>query len=257
MRWIASILIAVAVAAFLLARGRGDVSAFVGRYVRVERASDDRPGRRLALERDAFLWTAVGAFVGILLAQGDLFIAGPARPIPILGVLGAGAGWLTWSARRSTRRERQARALRYELPVICDALALQIVSGESVASAVANITEATTGVASHELREALDAADVDGMQDALADACRSTAHPDARRLYRLLAHAHASGGRLADALVDLASDYRGGLERDLATESGRRMVTTYGPVLALMVPTALLFLLYPTLLGLRTLSGTP
>jgi hypothetical protein len=47
------------------------------------------------------------------------------------------------------------------------------------------------------------------------------------------------------------------MERDLTTESGKAMVTTYGPVLALMVPTALLFLLYPTLIGLRSLGGAP
>ncbi len=38
---------------------------------------------------------------------------------------------------------------------------------------------------------------------------------------------------------------------------GRRALTTYGPVLALMVPVTLLFLLYPTLVGLRSLAGDP
>jgi hypothetical protein len=66
-----------------------------------------------------------------------------------------------------------------------------------------------------------------------------------------------TGGRLADALGDLAIDYRAALERDLMSEGGKRAIATYGPVLVLMVPTALVFLIYPTLLGLRALSGTP
>jgi hypothetical protein len=76
-------------------------------------------------------------------------------------------------------------------------------------------------------------------------------------MYDLLAHAHESGGRLATMLTELALDLRAGIERDLSSEGGKRAVASYGPILALMVPVALLFLLYPTLIGLRSLSGTP
>ena len=95
------------------------------------------------------------------------------------------------------------------------------------------------------------------LPEALVDASRSSAHPDGRRLYETLSHAHLAGGRLGDALVRLASDFRASIERDLTAEGGRRAITSYGPILVLMVPTALLFLLYPTLLGLRALSGAP
>ena len=96
-----------------------------------------------------------------------------------------------------------------------------------------------------------------GLAESLMTAAATAAHEDGRRLYELLAHAHVSGGRLADALIELASDLRSEAERDLTAESGRRMVATYGPVLMLMVPTALVFMLYPTLMGLRVLAGTP
>ena len=65
------------------------------------------------------------------------------------------------------------------------------------------------------------------------------------------------GGRLADALTGLAADYRAGLERELVAEGGRRALSTYGPILALMIPVTLLFLMYPTLAGLRELSAGP
>ena len=69
-----------------------------------------------------------------------------------------------------------------------------------------------------------------------------------------MANAHGTGGRLAETLADLAADYRATLARDLTAEGGRRALSTYGPILALMVPVALLFLMYPTLVGLRQLS---
>lgn len=73
-------------------------------------------------------------------------------------------------------------------------------------------------------------------------------------MYDLLGHAHRTGGRLADALADLAVDYRASLARDLTAEGGRRALAAYGPILALMVPVTLLFLMYPTLAGLGALS---
>ena len=76
-------------------------------------------------------------------------------------------------------------------------------------------------------------------------------------MYTLLTHAHDTGGRLADALADLSTDYRAMLARYLTAEGGKRALATYGPVLALMVPVTLLFLLYPTLAGLRSLAGNP
>jgi hypothetical protein len=114
-----------------------------------------------------------------------------------------------------------------------------------------------TGVTVEELSAVLDGLDDGGgLASSLTAAGRTSAHKDGRRLYDLLGHAHESGGRLATMLAELAVDLRAGIERDLSAEGGKRAVASYGPILALMVPTALLFLLYPTLFGLRELSGT-
>ena len=82
-------------------------------------------------------------------------------------------------------------------------------------------------------------------------------HPDASRLYDLLGHAHRTGGALADSLTALAADYRAARIRDLTAEGGRRALASYGPILALMIPVTLLFLMYPTLAGLNALSSRP
>ncbi len=94
-----------------------------------------------------------------------------------------------------------------------------------------------------------------GLPEALNLASARSAHAEAGRLYDLLGHAHRSGGRLADSLADLAVDYRAALARDLTAEGGRRALAAYGPILALMVPVTLLFLMYPTLTGLAALSS--
>ncbi len=258
MRWLAVALAFASVLLLALAVRRPNLAEFVGTYVEPPSASEQQRASRVAVDPSAVAWIVTGSFTGLLLAQGDLFLSGPGRSVGVSAALGAAAGWFGFSARRSTLHEQRSRRLRFELPVISDALALQVLSGESVSSAVAAVVDRTHGVAPEELRSVLAAAETDVAFDrALADVGRITAHPDARRLYEVLAHAHVVGGRLADSLLELATDYRASLERDLTSESGRRMVTTYGPVLALMVPTALLFLLYPTLVGLRTLSGAP
>jgi pilus assembly protein TadC len=199
----------------------------------------------------------LGGLVGALLAQGDLFLAGAGRSVPALTIVGSAAGYFTWSIRRTNTRERIARRLRYELPVVADAVALHIIAGNSVSAAIDQVTGSMEGVAIDELERVSESVGHGtGLAEALLEASRGTAHKDGRRFYDLLGHAHESGGRLATMLSELAVDLRAGMERDLSAEGGKRAVATYGPVLALMVPTALLFLLYPTLIGLRELSGT-
>jgi len=245
----------------------------VGRYLRPTRsplvAEDDQPDRRpaaaagltwshheLLLRRAAA--AASGAIVGVLLAQGDLFVEGPGRAMLPLAALGAAAGWLLFGMWLSTKRERRSRRLRFELPIVTDAVALHIVAGESVATAVERFTQQSTGVASQEFSVALnEVATGRGIAEALQRNVARTADPEAARLYTLLAHAHDTGGRLADSLAQLGADYRAALARDLTAEGGRRALSTYGPILALMVPVTLLFLLYPTLAGLRSLAGSP
>ncbi len=203
-------------------------------------------------------WVAVGGVAGALLAQGDLFIQGPGRSSLGLIALGAAAGWLSFNMWISMKTERRARILRFELPIVTDALSLHIIAGESIVTAIQNYVDESTGVAADELSDAAhEVAGGSGIAEALQRSANRSADPEAARLYTLLAHAHDTGGRLADALGDLGSDYRASLARDLTAEGGKRAITTYGPVLALMVPVTLLFLLFPTLAGLRSLAGGP
>lgn len=267
-----AIAVIAAVSALLIVMGkrRRRIGERIAEYLRpprrAEEARDEEPPNPAA--RAGLTWTrtetrirrvaasAAGALIGVLLSQGRLFLAGPQRSLPALAALGAAGGWLAFGMYLSTRRERRARRLRFELPVVADALALHVIAGESVATAVERYVASSHGVSAEELEAAMARHhEGAGVEEALQRAVRSSADPDAGRLYSLLAHAHGTGGRLADTLSELARDYRAGLARDLTAEGGRRALATYGPVLALMVPVTLLFLLYPTLVGLRGLAA--
>ena len=255
--------VAAGVATWLIASGpRRGITHRVGVYLRPPARAEEAgppPGRdEPGLLPARIAAGAAGAIVGVLMAQGDLFLAGTTRPWPILAALGAAAGVLMLNMRRSTDRQRRSRRLRFELPSVADAIALHVIAGESVATALERYCDNSSGVAADELHKALDAHRSGvALADALRTAGKTTGHADATRLYSLLGQAHVTGGRLADALTDLARDLRAGLERDVSAEGGRRALASYGPVLALMVPVALLFLLYPTLVGLRELAGGP
>jgi hypothetical protein len=258
MTWLLAAMAGVGVFLLALPRVRTTMAASLEPYL-APRADGEPELRWMPSIPRGGPWAAlVGAFLGLLAAQGDLFLAGRPRSVPALAALGAAAGWVLWSMHQTNTRQRRAKRLQYELPVVADAMSLHVVAGESINGAIRSIVDETHGVAAEELEVVVDAQESgDSLPEAFADASRATAHRDATRLYETLSHAHTTGGRLAEALGDLAVDYRAGLERDLISEGGKRAIATYGPVLALMVPTALIFLIYPTLLGLQALSGAP
>jgi tight adherence protein C len=196
-----------------------------------------------------------GAALGGLLAAGQLFATARPASAPALITLGAGGGLLWHRLRRKQAADARALRLRRELPTVADTLALSVLAGESVAGAIERFTTTSRGVAAEELGTALARHRTGcGLAEALTGTAQASAHAEGTRLYELLGHAHQTGGRLADALADLAIDYRAALARDLTAEGGRRALAAYGPILALMVPVTLLFLMYPTLTGLSALS---
>ncbi len=159
-------------------------------------------------------------------------------------------------ARRTERR--WARRLGQELPAVADLLALYILSGESVIGSMRHLASEASGVAAAEIDRVLLA--VDGGQavyEALREAARDSAHVDGGRLFELLGQAHRSGARLVDALEIFAADRRSAIEQAIVEEGGRRALTGYGPILGLMIPTTLVFLMYPTLAGLDALAASP
>jgi tight adherence protein C len=183
---------------------------------------------------------------------GLLIVAGGGGAIPLFA-LGAVVGVALERVARSMRGRRRARRLDLELPTAADTLALHVLAGDSVSTALHRFVDTGSGVAVDELRCVLDA-EHGGLEAALRDAARRWDEARAARLFDLLADAHRTGGRLDGALTALADDYRAAIAADLTAEGGRRAIAVYGPILALMVPVTLVFLMYPTLAGLSALA---
>lgn len=223
------------------------MSVVVGRYLDgsdlpIEGASFRLPGWIVP-------FAAVGAVAGGVLA-----------PLPVAAgatvgsLLGLAAGWMSTQRTRS----RQSRRLGFELPAIADLLALYVLSGESVHGALERVCSEASGVAVSEITTAVGEIDAgSGLMEAMHRAARGSAHPDGSRLYEMLAEAHRNGARLADALEIFAADRRSSIGRQIVQEGGRRALAGYGPILGLMIPTTLAFLIYPTLAGLDALAAGP
>jgi tight adherence protein C len=233
-------------AAGLLALAMRSRRVVPGAYLGDAPAPTVRHTRRTGALPAGVIW---GAGAGVLAASTT-----PDQAVALV-VLGTLAGALGARAAASTRRQRRSRRLVQELPTIADTLALHVLAGESVAGAIRRVGGACRGVAAEELAAA--AAAPGGLEAGLRAAAASSSHPEGTRLYELLGHAHRTGGRLADSLGELATDYRASLTTELTAEGGRRALASYGPILAFMIPVTLLFLMYPTLAGLSALSATP
>lgn len=218
----------------------------VGRYFgqdgRRSERSDGRPFERVLASG------SVGAVCGVALVPGNWVVG------VVLGGVGGVLGDLMIKRRT---RERRGRRLGFELPAIADLLALYLLSGESVLGALRMVHRDATGVAAAEIGIILEGVDAgSAFPEAVRTAARVAAHDDAQRLYEMLAQAHRSGSRLVDALEIFAADRRSAIAGEMTEEGGRRALVGYGPILGLMIPTTLAFLIYPTLAGLDALAAT-
>ena len=204
---------------------------------------------RREFSEGALLWGGIGAVVGAMLL-----------PVPWVPgfLLGGGSGLLAEATARRRALRRRRQRLGYELPAIADLLALYVLSGESVLGAMRRVCDEASGVAVTELASAVGLVDEgSALVEAVRDSARRSAHPDGARLYEMLAQAHRSGARFVDALEIFAADRRSAIAREMTEEGGRRALAGYGPILGLMIPTTLAFLIYPTLAGLDALAATP
>ena len=198
-------------------------------------------------------YAVLGALAACLLSLIGVVDASPLLALPTGGL----GGWLLRGMADDRRRDRRAASLRSDVPTAADALALHVVAGATVAEAIESFAADGRGEAAADLQMVVKGYHAGAsLPETLIAASATADHHDAGRLYELLSHAHTTGGRLTESLTDLASDVRASLARDLTAESGKRALAAYGPILALMIPVTVLFLMYPTLVGLNALSGT-
>jgi len=185
------------------------------------------------------LGTVAGLGVGLAFGAS-------AAGVLALGLLGLVAGATRWRGRldRATRRRRER--LRIELYPVNQLHAMQIKTGGGPIQATQRVVARGSGAVVEELAEVLRLiAGGVGPREAFSRAAGVTAEPQAARTYELLAAGAERGADLAGALLAFSEDIRDERREDLRKAATRRRAAMLVPIIALLAPVMLLFVLAP------------
>lgn len=179
-------------------------------------------------------------------------LGGSPTPLALLGGvcgLAAGATWRTGELRRRVR-ERQER-MRAELFSLCQVLAIYARATPNLLSITQQVVDSSRGQLAEEMREVLHRVDAGtSPEDAFFEQARLTAEPAAARLFRTMASAARSGGDIAEALLAQSLDIRDAQREAIKQAAVKRRGAMLAPMLLLLAPTMLLFIVaaFPSIL---------
>ena len=209
-------------------------------------------GAGLSLEQFRVEQVMCGA-VGLAMGLAVALFAGVARGLsPFVGlllVLGCGiAGVLArdhWLSRRVKHRQHE---MLLELPAIAEMLALSVSAGEDPAGAIARAARTGRGVLSEELhRVVAETRAGSPLVTAMEELGQRTMHPAVSRFVEAIATAVDRGTPLAEVLRAQAQDAREASRRELMEVGGKKEVAMMIPVVFIVLPTTVIFALFPGL----------
>lgn len=186
----------------------------------------------------AALGAGAGVVLGALLASAGLAL--------LLGGLGLVVGATRWRSRLDRATTSRRERLRIELYTVNQLLAMHIKTGGGPIQATQRVVQRGTGAVVEELAEALRMV-AGGMPapQAFARAAELTVEPQAARTYALLAAGSERGADVAVSLLAFSEDIRDSRREDLKKAATRRRATMLVPIIALLAPVMLLFILAP------------
>jgi tight adherence protein C len=203
-------------------------------------------------------WGAAGLGAGVTTAAA-LTVASGQSSVALLAVLpiaGAITGVLgrDWALSRALRR-RQA-ALLAELPDVAELVALAVTAGEGLLCAIDRVCGLTRGALAAELGDVLGRVRAGAPVVAALESLRDrTAVPELARFVDGVVVALERGTPLADVLRAQAADVRDAGRRALLESGGRREIAMLLPVVFGILPTTVVFALYPGLVSITALVG--
>lgn len=174
----------------------------------------------------------------------------------VLAAGGASTGVLArdWALSRQVRR-RQA-AMLAELPVLAELLALAVTAGEGLTGALDRVCRLTAGALPAELAGALARVRAGAPLGAALEEVRDRAClPVLARFVDGVLVAVERGTPLAELLRAQAADVREAGKRALLETAGRREIAMLVPVVFVIMPTTVVFALYPGLVSIATLTA--
>lgn len=215
----------------------------------------ERAGAGLTLEEfraQQVLWGG-GALLGAATLSLLVLAGGSSRSpwaLLVLCLLATVGGVLArdrWLEREVTRRERRMLA---EFPTVAELLALAVGAGESAVGALERVTRISRGELAAELARALAEARAGApLAVALQGIATRTGLPPLARFVDGVAVALERGTPLADVLRGQAGDAREAGKRALLEAGGRKEIAMMIPVVFLVLPTTVVFALFPGFLG--------
>lgn len=203
-------------------------------------------------------WTAVAVralLEGLACGAALLTLTGAAAGGLAAGAAGAIAGGARRHATVQRLIDERRGRVRAELYTVNQLLALDVRAGGGVVQALERTTRRADGVLAEELRDVLAAVRAGvPLQDALEQAATVTVEPAAARTYRLLAKASRYGTDLGSGLRALNEDLRAQRSEAVERAATRRRAAMLLPVIGLLAPVMLLFIVAPLP---SLLFGTP
>lgn len=199
------------------------------------------------------VWCVAGAVLGALvgtaaaIGQGGFTMLSPA--LLVLGGVGAA---LVHARMLQRNARRTAAVVAEELPTMLEFLALSLSAGEGMRDAVTRLARLSHGELARRLRLAIAEASTGvPLIDALDRVATDLGLPAFTRLVQQLRAALERGTPLAEVLHAQASDAREAAKRELLERAGKREIAMLVPVVFLILPVTVLFVVYPGLAVLR------
>ena len=199
---------------------------------------------------------AAGLVVGAL--AGAVPAAAGRSPValPLLAVAGGLAGALGRDVALTRRVRRKQAAVLAEFPVVAELLALAVTAGEGPVGALDRVCRLTGGVLAADLGTALAQVRAGApLAAALEDLRDRAGVPVLARFVDGVLVALERGTPLADVLRAQAVDVREAGRRALLEAGGRAEIGMLVPVVFGILPTTVLFALYPGLVAVSALTG--
>lgn len=193
------------------------------------------------------LTAVVGLSVAVLGVSSGRVVAGL-----VAGAAIAPGGLVLMERRRSIASRVRRERLRAEVPVVADLTTIAVSAGETVWKSLDLAAGQCRGPLGGELRRALELSrQGDGFTRSMDELCERVDDVALRRFVDTLAVSRQRGTPVAESLRTLAADLREERRSEMVAESGTRQVLMLVPVVALVLPAALLVTFWPAVLSLQ------
>ena len=206
-----------------------------------------------AFRVEQLAWGALGAAAGVGWAL-LLLASGRALPLLVLGAfaaLGAMGGVLARDHRLTAQARRREERMLAEFPTVAEMLALCVSAGEGPVAALERVAVLSTGETSRELGRTVADGRADGsVVRALERLAARTGVVPVARFADAMAVALERGTPLAEVLRAQAVDAREAGRRALIEAAARKEIAMMVPVVFLVMPVSVVFLLFPGFVGL-------